>query len=802
MQIIVFNHLIRQVVCFLVLCLLVGSRAGAQQVDTINEELLTSWEANWISHPTVEGHEYGVYFFKRNFTQVGDIPEEFIVHLSADNRYKFYVNGTYVANGPARGDQMNWRFESLNIAPYLKNGENTLSAVVWNFSDYRPLAQHTIKTGFVLQGNGDVEQRINTDEQWSVMQSGAHKPTQIDQRIYLITGAGEDFDSSEYPWGWMGEDFKSDEFVPAKSIARGVPKNGVAGYGIVPPHILVQRDIPLMEEKFQRFESIRRTSTKESVPNFISGKEKLIVPPHTKLTVLVDQGHLTNAYPIVSFSKGTGSQIVVTYAEALFDDHGQKGNRNDVNGKSIEGNINIIRPDGQEGRVYEPLWWRTFRYVQLDIETKEQPLVLDDFASRFTGYPFKQVAEFGTKNPLLDKIWDVSWRTQRLCSGENYFDCPYYEQLQYIGDTRIQSLVTTYVSGDSRLYKNALESFQHSQESFGLTQSRYPSNETQFIPTFSLIWITMLHDYWMLLPDEEFVGKMMPNVLNILNWFEKRSGESGLVEQNEWWMFVDWVDTHDWVRGVPPGAEKGNSILLNLQYAYTLQYAIEMLEVFGHTGQADVYRSRLENIRAKVKELAWDEQKELFSDTPKGEKFSQHTNIMAILANVVSGEKAASIMKKVLEDESLAKTSYYFSFYLTEALRHTGMEEKYLGLMGRWEEMLDNGLTTFAEKQEPTRSDCHAWSASPMYHFLSMVCGIQPAEPGFQKIHVEPHLGKLEEVNGKVPHHLGEIEFDLKKRGQNGLKGKIELPKGLDGTLIWNGRNLALKEGMNDIQID
>ena len=53
-----------------------------------------------------------------------------------------------------------------------------------------------------------------------------------------------------------------------------------------------------------------------------------------------------------------------------------------------------------------------------------------------------------------------------------------------------------------------------------------------------------------------------------------------------------------------------------------------------------------------------------------------------------------------------------------------------------------------------------------------------------------------------MPHHLGEIEFDLKKRGQNGLKGKIELLKGLDGTLIWNGRNLALKEGMNDIQID
>ena len=97
---------------------------------------------------------------------------------------------------------------------------------------------------------------------------------------------------------------------------------------------------------------------------------------------------------------------------------------------------------------------------------------------------------------MLSKIWDVGWRTARLCAHETYMDTPYWEQLQYVGDTRIQALLSLYVGGDDRLVKNAIELFDESRLPDGLTQSRYPTMLPQIIPPFSLFWIGMMHDLY------------------------------------------------------------------------------------------------------------------------------------------------------------------------------------------------------------------------------------------------------------------------------------------------------------------
>ena len=85
--------------------------------------------------------------------------------------------------------------------------------------------------------------------------------------------------------------------------------------------------------------------------------------------------------------------------------------------------------------MFRPLWFRTWRYLQMEIETKDEPLQVNSFSSEFTAYPLKENAVFESDQPDLKKIWNVGWRTARLCANETYFDCPYYEQLQYVGDT-------------------------------------------------------------------------------------------------------------------------------------------------------------------------------------------------------------------------------------------------------------------------------------------------------------------------------------------------------------------------------
>ena len=151
-------------------------------------------------------------------------------------------------------------------------------------------------------------------------------------------------------------------------------------------------------------------------------------------------------------------------------------------------------------------------------------------------------------------------------------------------------------------------------------------------------------------------------------------------------------------------------------------------------------------------------------------------------------------MQRVALDASLIQCSTYFRFYLLRAMKQAGLGDEYLSMLGPWRDMLNRGLTTFAEKPDPTRSDCHAWSASPVYELLATVCGVEPASPGFATVRIEPHLGSLKHAEGKVMHPKGEIIVSLQRENE-GLEAKVSLPAGITGTFVWKGITTELKSG-------
>ncbi len=100
--------------------------------QTINPERLQKpWNAKWkngsgtangLEEATdVLSKEYGVFKFRKIIT-LSEKPSTFVIHVSADNRYKLFVNGTHVSQGPARGDLYFWNFESVDIASHLNEG--------------------------------------------------------------------------------------------------------------------------------------------------------------------------------------------------------------------------------------------------------------------------------------------------------------------------------------------------------------------------------------------------------------------------------------------------------------------------------------------------------------------------------------------------------------------------------------------------------------------------------------------------------------------------------------------------------
>jgi hypothetical protein len=348
--------------------------------------------------------------------------------------------------------------------------------------------------------------------------------------------------------------------------------------------------------------------------------------------------------------------------------------------------------------------------------------------------------------------------------------------------------------------RNAITLFDESRIAEGLTQSRYPSQRPQIINTFSLFWIEMVHDYWRHRDDPAFVRARLTGIAGVLDWFSRHVDErTGMLGPLPYWSFVDWPAAWPWsdalgTGGEPAGVHTGGSAIVTLQLAATLRDAAELFEAFGDADQAARCRSQAERLNRATLAACWDAGRRLVADTPAKKEFSQHANILAVLAGALPEDRARELIVRVADDASLVPATQYFQFYLLRALKAVGEGDRYVSRLGPWRAMLANGLTTFAERPDPTRSDCHAWSASPTYELLATVCGIEPGSPGFKTVRIEPHPGPLQRVSGTVPHPLGPIEVELERSG-DGIRGWVTLPEGLAGDFVWGGKTTPLHAG-------
>ena len=761
-------------------------------------KLKHAWTSQWITHPTESTLDSRKFLFRRTFN-LSNKPAKFIIHISADNRYRLFINGMYLVSGPSSGDINHYRYETLDIADRLHAGKNVIAVEVVNFGEYRKASAMTFQTAFILQGAKENVINLNTGKtsKWKVLNDSGFKsiPFVSDSlRGYYVAGPGEKLLSKKHAWGWKNVDFDDSKWLAPK---LGTVEFAVGrGFLFGSTWYLVPRTIPFMEESQQRFGKIARSEGIATNENFIKGTGKLTIPANTKATILIDQTHHTIGHPILNYSFGKGATIKMTYSEAMYDKDWKKGNRNVVTGKHILGYYDIIEADGGTNRSFKPIGQKTFRFIQLDIQTQNEALTIDDYYNVYTAYPFKENAKFKTDNTTLTKIWDASWLTLRNSAVEGFID-PYYEQLQYVGDTRIEAIVSLSVDGDDRLMRKAIEMFDNSRLPSGLTASRFPSYIVQVIPTYSLLWVNMISDFHMYSGDDKFVKKYVPGMKAVLDWWINKVDEKGMPTQMEWWNFTDW--SPGFHNGIPDGADDGYSASIALQMVKTLQLASAMFTDLGYTEDALKYTNLEKKIRKSVYKNCYVKSKGLFAETPHKEKFSQHTNIMAISTDAIPQEDQKAMMEKILEDKTLIQTTIYYKFYLFNALQKVGLGDKYVSLLDNWTNQLDQGLTTFAETDIEPRSECHAWSASPNYHFLKIIAGIQPMSKHFNEILVAPNFNGLDHFEAVMPHPKGEIIVNMKKEN-NTVTGEITLPKGTTGLYRHNGKEIKLKAGKTCIK--
>ena len=543
--------------------------------------------ASWIAPPDTPGDAYGVFHFRRTF-ELPSRPERFTVHVSGDNRYRLFVNGRQVSSGPERSDLMHWRYETLDLAPHLRAGKNVLAALVWNWGAHRPVAQFSRRTAFLMQADTEREAVANTGREWKVLREPglrAH-PGGRPRRRRLLRGSARRVGGRQPLSRGAGSrpDFADDGW-PSPAVTEGwgaerTQPRGTAITGEAMLWQLVPRSLPPMEEKVVRIATVRRAEGIVPGDAFLRGDGRSARagpdagddparqrPPHERLRRARDE-------------RRCGRHRGPDLRRSPEGREGREGEPQRDRGQDRRsGSRTSSAPAGASAAASRPSGSAPTVTCRWRSRPADDPLRIHDLHGIFTAYPFEEKARFASDLPWIKDMWEVNWRVARLCAWETYFDTPYYEQLQYVGDTRIQALISLYMTGDDRLVRQAISHFDVSRIPEGITASRYPSDLGQYIPTFSLIWVAMVHDYWMHRDDPAYVRGLLPGVRGVLGWYERHLDETGLLGPMPWWSFVDWAK--EWPMGIPPGVKDGHSATITLQFAYALQRAAELEDAFG-----------------------------------------------------------------------------------------------------------------------------------------------------------------------------------------------------------------------------
>jgi alpha-L-rhamnosidase len=749
---------------------------------------------------------YQVRRFRRTFERAVGATAPCVVHVSADSRYLFFCNGRLLGRGPAKGDVNHHFFETYDLTPHLRAGRNVLAALVLDLSRVAhrpahlgaPCSVMTYTGGFVLDDGGE----LATDVRWKVAVDTAHRFQNEHTTFEGYQGYFEHRVSRLEPAGWTAPEFDDGDWPAATVLYRAEryeERRDPAGpYGLVP------RMIPLLEERETELFADAFLPGGADAPDdwraLLAGRGVVTVPPHATVELILDAGELTTAYPRLEIAGGAGAGVRLTYAEALrlpWDTPGAKllgrpqplanlashyadestGWTFDRRGR-ISGWGDVWEPAGRgfaagAREEFEPLHWRTFRYVGLQIRTAAEPLQLGAVGFRFTAYPYRLTGEFTCSDARLDRLWRVAVRTMQLCSHETFEDCPYYEQMQYAGDTMITSHLAMLIAGDYALTRQALLHFDWSRLSDGLTQSRYPSRLVQIIPSWSLHWITNLRDYTYCSGDLATVAGLLPGVRAVLDWFRRHGDADGLPARLPYWNITDWCPW--WPRGVAPGADTGPTCIIAAQFIRGLDEAADLCRLLGHAAESAGLAAEAARLREAHRARFWSEAEGLFWDRPGGPELSQYGNAWAVICGAAGPAERARLLARFPHDPKLAPGSFFWWHAGFRALAECGAYSRLPEFLGPWHEMVELGLSTFAEENSFWRSLCHAWSAHPALEFLTRVLGVTPAAPGFTSIHLAPQSCGLTHARGRVCTPRGPVHVAWRIAGGR-FRLEVEVP--------------------------
>jgi alpha-L-rhamnosidase len=769
----------------------------------------------WIWVADADGNRTALVRFRLEVHVDEAISE--VVHITADQRFQFFINGRLLALGPDRCDLEHWTVHSLQLE--IPAGVHALEVLVWHLAvpeDERelavapPMAQVTHRGGFMLWAQGDVGDLLNTGSApWTVedLSGGLRLES---QRVpgYHAIGPAFHFDLRE----WSQENYRPAALVhpPLAPNLHGVRRQGWCLY---PAELPEQRRDLWAGGRIRAVRSSIGDGQWSELPEagseavdwnaLLRGRE-IALPAHSTWEVIWDFETYLCGYHSMEVEGGEGARIEWAWAESLYEESSSaevtersfKGDRARIEGKVFVGLVDSWGLDGA-ANVLPAIWWRSGRYVRWRIEIRDEPLVLKRVGVLTTGYPLEAVSHFDCSDGCWQGLMELYERAFRRGSHETWTDTPYYEQLCYVGDNVICARANYAWFPDARLSRRSIRLFEWSRRASGFVAERYPSRLRQESFTFSLLWPGMLRDYAWWRRDEAFVREMLPALRSLQAEIEGVEAD-GMLREVPGWPFIDWCP--EWPTGCGPGVREGDSSIVNLHWVLSLQAIAQVERAFGDPILAERSLRRAAVLFELICERYWDPSRQRMADTAGSPSASEMGQALVLLTGLADASTFAGCLGSLRQDADLTRATVYGSYYVLEALYLADDDEELHRRLRPWRELPEKGFTSTPEQNEPSRSDAHPWGAHPAWHAFASISGVRPDDAGFSGVTIRPCPGPLEWIRTKILHPDGFIELDLRFRDGVAI-GEILLPGRLSGKFLWRGRTVGLSPGRNTLPV-
>lgn len=403
---------------------------------------------------------------------------------------------------------------------------------------------------------------------------------------------------------------------------------------------------------------------------------------------------------------------------------------------------------------------KAFRYVNV---VSDASITVDSVSMLYEYADVKETGSFKCSDNEINRIYDVAKYTFRLNTREFFIDGIKRDRWVWSGDAYQSYLMNYYLYFDNETVTRTL---------LALRGKDPVTSHINTIMDYTFYWFLGIYDYYLYSGEKNFIIQFYPRMQSLMDYCIGRRNKDGLMEG----MPGDWIFI-DWAAGL---SKKGEVSFEQMLLCRSLETMAICAGIVNDKANASTYKKMSEELKQQIFSIYWNNEKHALvhsrvNGTPT-DNVTRYANMFGIFFNYFTEQQKQEVKKHVLLNDSIQKiTTPYMRFYELEALCAMGEQSYVLSEMKNyWGGMLKLGATSFWEEYNPQKSGaehyamygrefgkslCHAWGASPIYLLGKYFLGVRPTSPGYDTYVIEPRLGGLQWMEGRVPMPHGDIDI-------------------------------------------